>query len=696
MRHRPWHRVGLKNISPVRRPYAAASSFATSAATQAATSDEERRRQPQIPLALYILRRLRQHGCSAMHGVPGDFTLPFLSYLQDADMKWVGSCNELNAAYAADGYARVTGLGAVCTTYGVGELSAINGIAGSYAERVPVVHIVGSPRSTLNEYWDAGGSGSFKGLIHHALGRGVNMEVYSKMARHVTADVVRLGNVRPEELENRIDRAIGRCLTEKRPVYIDVPSDFAALPVQAMEDTGSSWYEKPRSELDSSEEGRAALCTRLVDKLLGAKRPLIMVDGLAARFGLNKQLNQLTQLGIPTVVTTHGLGIIDSKHPSYYGVYTGRLGDAQLKDYVDNSDLVMLFGELFSDTATVGWDAIPKQAVTTAFTDYKVTEPEHSYSVNVATLLNELLAGHANKIRKSFASKQFAERFSLRAQQTSGSPARDTGDKISQDYLWPRLSSYFRPNDTILLANGTPLIGGAMFTLPSPVRVIASGIWFSIGQMLPAAQGAALGQANLTEQDRGRTILLEGDGSFQVTAQELSTIIRNRLDMTIILVNNRGYAYERLILGPEADYNAVADWQYTLAPAMMGAQAAANDYPIVSEKVETVTELEELLKSERMLTPNGLKFVEVVMDEKDVPSYFIPALAQSGKKLIGGDANGEEPRTFQGTRPSPWKVAKASQASDPDEEEKQRTRDVVKKEKKQRKKDEGSGEESQR
>lgn len=628
-------RTSLRTLCPTYRPYTTTHSLAGQALANAAPPKRQHYRGGEAPLALHILRRLREHGCDAIHGVPGDFTLPFLSYLKDTEMKWVGSCNELNAAYAADGYARVTGLGAVCTTYGVGELSAINGIAGSFAERVPVVHIVGSPRSSLNPYFKTSGRGSLKGLIHHALGRGSRMDVYSRMASRVTADVVRLGDVPPAKMTKRIDMAIGRCLEQKRPVYIDIPSDFSALKVRHV-DRRSFQYEGELN-LDSLEE-KEALRKDLVAKLLGSQRPLIMVDGLAAQFGLKQQLNKLVKLGIPTVVTTHGLGIIDSKHPNYYGVYTGQLGNAQLKEYVDNSDFVMLFGELFSDTATGGWDAIPKQEVTTTFSGYEVMHNGCSHNIFVSSLLNQLLASDSDEIRTAIATKPLARLGPKEALQIRGCNSKPS-DKISQDYLWPRLSSYFRPRDTILLANGTPLIGGAMFTLPSPVRVIASGLWFSIGQMLPAAQGAALAQASLPQSERGRTILLEGDGSFQVTVQELSTIIRHRLDMTILLVNNRGYAYERLILGPNADYNAVSNWQYTLAPVMMGAETT-KEYPIVSERVETVAELEELLGSKSMRNSKGLKFIEVVMGEKDVPSYFMPALAQSGKKLGGnaGDA----------------------------------------------------------
>ncbi|ETN36490.1 uncharacterized protein HMPREF1541_08768 [Cyphellophora europaea CBS 101466] len=587
----------------------------------------------KLPLATYILHRLRQHGCEAIHGVPGDFTLPFLSYVERANMKWIGSCNELNAAYAADGYARVTGLGAVCTTFGVGELSAINGIAGSYAERVPVVHIVGSPSTNTRKLYPRGGKGTFQGLVHHALGRGQDLDLYSNLYKSVTADVLRLSE--PGCHTRRIDDTLRTCLTTKTPVYMELPSDMASMDVDASD--LSEPYELNRDSTTSDRD--SSIKDSILRDLKGAKRPLIMIDGLAARFGTTQSLNELVErTDIPTVVTTHGLGIVDSHHPSYYGIYTGKLGNQQIHDYVQQSDCVLLFGELFSDTATVGWTAVPPEASTASFSGSVATYKGRTEHCDINKMLEILLEQYSpQRAPLDATGLSYAELLPRKEALVIRPPDTKPDDPVTQDYLWPRLSSFFRSKDNILLANGTPLIGGAMFSLPRQVRVIASGLWFSIGQMLPAAQGVALAQRSLPEDQRGRTILLEGDGSFQTTAQELSTIIKLKLDMTILMANNRGYAYERLIQGPDADYNGVADWDYTLAPAMLGGNApgAQEGYPIVSERVETVGQLEELLGSERIQETRGLKFVEVMMGEKDVPKYFLPALEGAGKKLGG-------------------------------------------------------------
>src|ERR1700691_2420795 len=94
----------------------------------------------------HVLGRLRAIGITDVFGVPGDYAFSVNDAIcNDPGMQWIRCCNEFDASYAADGYARIKGIAAVCTTYGVGELSAVNGIAGSYAEHLPVFHLVGTP-----------------------------------------------------------------------------------------------------------------------------------------------------------------------------------------------------------------------------------------------------------------------------------------------------------------------------------------------------------------------------------------------------------------------------------------------------------------------------------------------------------------------------------------------------------------------
>src|SRR6201987_401605 len=163
----------------------------------------------------FLLRRLGEAGIGHLFGVPGDFNLELLQQLQDAGtMKWVGNCSELNASYAADGYARLNGMGALLVTNAVGAISAINGVAGSYSEHVPVVCVCGSlPRRSIERGH----------MMHHTLAD-QNHNGFLRAFSEVTVAQARLT---PQNAAAEIDRVILSALQHKLPAYVEVPSDIA-------------------------------------------------------------------------------------------------------------------------------------------------------------------------------------------------------------------------------------------------------------------------------------------------------------------------------------------------------------------------------------------------------------------------------------------------------------------------------------
>ncbi len=174
--------------------------------------------QTPYTVADYLLDRLTDCGADHLFGVPGDYNLQFLDHvIASPDIGWVGCANELNAAYAADGYARCKGFAALLTTFGVGELSAMNGIAGSFAEHVPVLHIVGAPGSASQKKGE---------LLHHTLGDGEFRHFY-KMSEPVT---VAQAHLTEQNACYEIDRVLTEMLRERRPGYIMLPADVAKKP----------------------------------------------------------------------------------------------------------------------------------------------------------------------------------------------------------------------------------------------------------------------------------------------------------------------------------------------------------------------------------------------------------------------------------------------------------------------------------
>lgn len=574
-----------------------------------------------MKLAQYLFTRLRQNHVHYMHGVPGDFTLKALDYLKPSRIQWINSCNELNAGYAADGYARVVGLGALFTTYGVGELSAINAIAGSYAEHVPVVSIVGSPRREIQR----------QALnVHHTLGDG-RPRVFAEMAKQVTVAQAHLVDER--DAAEMIDEVITACLTKSQPVYIDLPCDMVAKEVNGTR------LNEPLVRQSTLVDGQF---DRLVDtiktKIQNAKQPLILVDSGHGVRHLKEEINAFVEKsGIPTLAMPSGNGMVSHSLPNFYGVHSGPVGRIDTLPYLNGADLVIAFGPMFSDTQTLGWQVVPNVKKTVIIDKGSIQIPDQ---VTAKMNLKDFLPILTERIDPQRLNKPDVS--SLGNFRQFKPTIKDMNHSIDQENFYLYLNKYLKTDDVILLANATPILGGRDLILPKSAQTIASGQWFSIGHMLPAAQGAALGQrqrglsANKEVGDHPRTILLEGDGSFQATAQELSTVIRYRIPMTVFIINNSGYAYERHIHGMHEDYNDLAPWDYSDLPRGFGAKSDVEKpqkYTIMTQRIQTWAALDEILRNPKRMNPGGLELIEVVVGKYDIPEKFKPVFEAAGEKL---------------------------------------------------------------
>jgi indolepyruvate decarboxylase len=170
----------------------------------------------------YLLNRLKQLGIRDIFGVPGDFAFPINNAIcDDKELRWIGCCNELNAAYAADGYSRIKGMSALSTTFGVGELSTLCGIAGSYAEYNLVFHIVGMPKMQAQKRHD---------IVHHSLGDGES-SIFMEMAAPVVCASTMLT---PENCIQEVERVIETALENRRPVYIAIPHDYVNADISSL------------------------------------------------------------------------------------------------------------------------------------------------------------------------------------------------------------------------------------------------------------------------------------------------------------------------------------------------------------------------------------------------------------------------------------------------------------------------------
>ncbi|CAI7632223.1 unnamed protein product [Penicillium manginii] len=557
----------------------------------------------EISLTEYLFRRLRSTGLRAVHGVPGDYNLTLLDHVVPSGLEWIGNCNELNAAYAADGYARIKGIGAIVTTFGVGELSAINAIAGSYAEMAPVVHIVGTPIRALQE----------KGVkLHHSFCSGLkrDYELFAEIYAKVTVAQAELVHV--EDAPGQIDRVI------REPVYIQLPMDLvdARVPVSLLE------RELDLMPVVNDVALQSGVCDIIVQRIMSAKQPSILVDGGTSRYGLSKLTDALVKVtSFPTMTTPFGKGIVDETLPNFHGIYA-TVGDHDYASYVNGCDLIINIGPVHSNVNTYYFATVPDKTVTISIERDSIQIGERIWKISPASALDQVIS----KLKSEGVPKIESYPALRNMQQTLATlpTSNDSSEKFAQTNFWRRMSHFLRSGDIILTETGTPSMGGRDFVLPQNTTIINSAVWLSIGFMLPATQGASLAQRHITASEsesqhpvaHGRTILFQGDGSFQMTAQELSTIIRNRLDVIIFLINNNGYTIERLIHGPEEHYNDVASWNYLEAPSFFGGEDTSL-YPIFKAKVRTWGELDGILDDPKFHSGKGLRMVEVMMDMQD-------------------------------------------------------------------------------
>lgn len=532
----------------------------------------------------YLLDRLAQVGIQHLFGVPGDYNLRFLDHvISHPDVIWVGCANELNAAYAADGYARCRPAAALLTTFGVGELSAINGIAGSYAEYLPVIHVAIAPSLTSQRNGE---------LLHHTLGDG-DFGHFARMAAEVTAAQASLT---AENATAEIDRVIREALTQHKPVYLFLPLDVAEAPVSTQ--PYPLVIPKPLRSDDSLQAFTAAATTMLSE----AKSVSLLADFLAQRMGVAGQIQRwLDKTPIPHTTLLMGKGTLNEQHHSFIGTYAGSGSHETIRSHIEEADVIISIGVRYTDTITTGFShKVPHEKNI----DIQPTVARVGDQVFPSVPMSDAITA-LEKITATLAS-----RWDHRTITPPPLPQSEHKDVLNQNAFWQQIQHFLRPGDILVTDQGTSCFGAATLRLPTDCHSIVQSLWGSIGYSLPAAFGA-----QIAAPER-RAVLLIGDGSLQLTIQELGSIIRDRLNMVIVVLNNEGYTVERAIHGPEQRYNDIAIWNWTQLPSALGAK----ENEIRCEQVCSPATLTQVL--EQVNAEPGLSFIEVILPKMDIPELL--------------------------------------------------------------------------
>ena len=525
--------------------------------------------------AEYLIKKLEELGVNDFFGLPGDYNFNLLYAVENnPNTNWIGCTNELNAGYAADGYARMRGYGAIITTYGVGELSAINAIAGCMAENVPVVSIVGVPATKcINN----------KTCIHHNF-QDVNYYAFYEAHKSVTAACAYLTR---DNAKLEIDRVLKVLVKEKKPVYIAVPLDIAKMEISERE-VSYDWT--------SDEDNLKIVSSKIAAKVNNAKKPVILGDVQVKRFDSRIEYKEfVSKTGIPVTNFLMGTNLIDMDYENYLGGYYSEYKNQIAREYLEETDCLIAVGPVYCDLNSFGFNLPYKIndhiAIYGTYTYVEGTRYDNVKMSDVLEASVKLIDKKDIKIEKPNIGYNHREA---------------TAEKLTSSYIYPRLQEFIKENDIVIAETGIVPHGVAPMKFPNNTELQTQTLWGSIGWATPATLGVCLAKP------KSRVILITGEGSHQLTAMEIGNMLRRGVKPIIIVLNNNGYTIERVLSdNPNDKFNDIMQMNYSKF-------ARVFEGDVWSTKVTTAEDFDKALKVTQIM--NKMCYIEICTDKMDMPS----------------------------------------------------------------------------
>jgi indolepyruvate decarboxylase len=487
-----------------------------------------------LSIGQYLIRRLSDYGIRHVFGLPGDYVLSFYSMLEQSPLDLVNCTREDCAGFAADAYARVSGMGAVCVTYGVGGLSLANSIAGASAEKSPVVLISGAPG--IAERAD-------NPLLHHRVREWrTQLEVFNTICL-ATAEIVD-----PATAFRDIDRLLDICHRQKGPVYIELPRDMVAV----VPDQIRPYVPPPRM---SDAAALAEAVAEAKGRIEAAKRPVILAGVELHRYGLQADTLALAEAAkLPIAATMLAKSVISEVHPLYIGLYEGAMGRTEVTQFVEESDCLILLGTLLTDIDLGIFTAKldPTRTIFATSDELKISH-HHYHDVLLDDFIRGLAAAQPKAAQRPLPPGPEA---------AAGEFTLIPDAPLTTTRLVRRLDESLDDQTLVVADVGDALFASSELVIRGQTEFIAPAYYTSMGFATPAALGAKMARPDL------KVVALVGDGAFQMTGMELSTIVRRGLPVVVIVLDNKGYGTERLI--HEGSFNDINPWQYQLLPQVLG------------------------------------------------------------------------------------------------------------------------------
>ena len=532
--------------------------------------------------AEYLVKKLEELGVNDFFGLPGDYNFNILYAIENnPNTNWVGCTNELNAGYAADGYARQRGYGAIVTTYGVGELSAINAIAGSAAENIPVISIVGVPATKCLEE---------KTLVHHNLWN-INTKAFEEAYKSIVETTAFLNR---DNAKIEIDRVLKIFVKEKRPVYIAIPIDIAKMGISDR-NTDYEWT--------SDKNTLETVIAKIERKIKNAVNPVILGDTLIKRYDARLEFKEFVEKsGIPTTNFLMGTGLVNNDCKNYLGTYFSKYRNPKAQERLENTDCLIAVGPIYSDLNAFGFNLPYKiNSHIAIYGTYTYFEGERYDNIK----MSDVLEGLSNTVEHR---EFYIEKPVMGYEKSEVVPGA-----LTSEYIYPRLQEFIKENDIIIAETGISTNGVAQMKFPDNTELHTQTLWGSIGWATPAAFGACIANPNT------RVILITGEGSHQLTAMEIGNMLRHGVKPVIIVLNNKGYTIERLLSDkPDDKFNDIMQMNYSKF-------ARAFDGDVWATKVTTADDFDKALKVTQIM--NKLCYIEICTAEDDMPELTKEVIA---------------------------------------------------------------------
>ena len=528
----------------------------------------------EYTIGSFLFDYIYEQGVKDAFGIPGDFVLPAVKYLEESPIKFHTMTHEPSVGFAADAYARVNGLGMCCITYCVGGLNTVNSIACAYAEKSPVIIISGGP-SASDRQKDP--------LLHHKV---KTFDTQKKIYDEITcASTILLD---PNKAVEEIIRVVETVKKECRPGYIEIPFDVVDTPIRF----DNSIINK--DEYQSSDEKILEEALReTAEYINNAKNPVILAGVELHRHKLTNLAVEISErFNIPIAATLLSKSVINETNPLYIGVYSGALSEPKCQEYVDNSDCVIMLGTFITDVFLGLYTSGLTRKKSILATTEEIRVGYHNY--NGVTFTDFIYGLKSLNVTK-------------RADIINPNPAKivepinnnEYNDILDVESFFNIVGSNIEDGNTLVCDTGDALIGSIGIRTGTTNHFVSNAYYLSMGFSVPASMGV------MAHSPKNKVFVICGDGAFQMTGMEISSIAKYKMDPIIFVINNDGYGTQRHII--DGDFNNITMWDYAKLTEVIGYGK--------SYKVKTKGDLNNaIIESKKS---NELSLIEVIVSKDD-------------------------------------------------------------------------------